>query len=74
MRNGLTAEAAVEKVQSDMRARMVHMTDPYLRERMSDFDDLANRLLRHADGARAGAMSRGAAQGCHHRRSPDGRG
>jgi len=44
--NGLTAEAAVEKVQSDMRARMLHMTDPYLRERMSDFDDLANRLLR----------------------------
>nr|MDQ2705117.1 phosphoenolpyruvate--protein phosphotransferase [Pseudomonadota bacterium] len=46
VRNGLTAEAAVEKVQSDMRARMMHMTDPYLRERMSDFDDLANRLLR----------------------------
>lgn len=46
VRNGLTAEAAAEKVQSDMRARMLHMTDPYLRERMSDFDDLANRLLR----------------------------
>ncbi|MDP3895407.1 MAG: phosphoenolpyruvate--protein phosphotransferase, partial [Mesorhizobium sp.] len=45
IRNGLSAEAAVEKVQSDMRARMTHMTDPYLRERMSDFDDLANRLL-----------------------------
>lgn len=44
--NGLTAEAAAEKVQSDMRARMLHITDPYLRERMSDFDDLANRLLR----------------------------
>ncbi|EKF17752.1 phosphoenolpyruvate--protein phosphotransferase [Nitratireductor pacificus] len=48
--NGLTAEAAVEKVQSDMRARMMHMTDPYLRERMSDFDDLANRLLRQLMG------------------------
>lgn len=48
--NGLTAEAAVEKVQSDMRARMQHMTDPYLRERMSDFDDLANRLLRQLMG------------------------
>jgi phosphotransferase system enzyme I (PtsP) len=48
--NGLTAEAAVEKVQSDMRARMQHMTDPYLRERMSDFDDLANRLLRQLIG------------------------
>ncbi|MBX3597405.1 MAG: phosphoenolpyruvate--protein phosphotransferase [Rhizobiaceae bacterium] len=48
--NGLTAEAAVEKVQSDMRARMLHMTDPYLRERMSDFDDLGNRLLRQLLG------------------------
>jgi len=50
IRNGLTAEAAVEKVQSDMRSRMQHMTDPYLRERMSDFDDLANRLLRQLLG------------------------
>ena len=50
IRNGLTAEAAVEKVQSDMRARMLRMTDPYLRERMSDFDDLANRLLRQLMG------------------------
>ncbi|MBW8640820.1 phosphoenolpyruvate--protein phosphotransferase [Hoeflea sp. WL0058] len=46
IRNGLTAEAAVEKVQSDTRARMIHMTDPYLRERLHDFDDLANRMLR----------------------------
>ncbi len=46
VRNGLTAEAGVEKVQSDMRARMGSVTDPYLRERLSDFDDLANRLLR----------------------------
>lgn len=50
IRNGLTAEAAVEKVQSDMRARMMHMTDPYLRERLHDFDDLANRLLRQLTG------------------------
>lgn len=48
--NGLTAEAAVEKVQSDTRARMVHLTDPYMRERLSDFDDLANRLLRQLMG------------------------
>ncbi len=62
--NGLTAEAAVEKVQSDMRARMMHMTDPYLRERMSDFDDLANRLLRmllgHGPEALAGSLPRDA--------------
>ena len=55
--NGLTAEGAVEKVQSDMRARMQHMTDPYLRERMSDFDDLANRLLRQLVGRAAEATS-----------------
>ncbi|WP_421859211.1 phosphoenolpyruvate--protein phosphotransferase [Oricola sp.] len=48
--NGLTAEASVEKVQSDMRARMAAVSDPYLRERMSDFDDLANRLLRELIG------------------------
>jgi phosphotransferase system enzyme I (PtsP) len=50
IRNGLTAEASVEKVQSDMRARMSAVSDPYLRERMSDFDDLANRLLRELMG------------------------
>ncbi|MGI9465309.1 MAG: phosphoenolpyruvate--protein phosphotransferase [Aestuariivirgaceae bacterium] len=43
---GLTAEAAVERVQSDIRARMQRQADPYLRERMHDLDDLANRLLR----------------------------
>jgi phosphotransferase system enzyme I (PtsP) len=37
IRNGLTSEAAVEKVQSDTRARMIHMTDPYLRERLQRF-------------------------------------
>ena len=50
IRNGLTAEAAVEKVQSDTKARMIRMTDPYLRERMHDFEDLANRLLRQLTG------------------------
>jgi len=50
IRNGLTAEAAVEKVQSDTKARMMRLTDPYLRERMHDFEDLANRLLRVLTG------------------------
>ncbi|ANL73829.1 phosphoenolpyruvate--protein phosphotransferase protein [Rhizobium phaseoli] len=50
IRNGLTAEAAVEKVQSDTKARMMRLTDPYLRERMHDFEDLANRLLRQLTG------------------------
>jgi phosphotransferase system enzyme I (PtsP) len=44
--SGLTAEAAVERVQSDNRARMLRQSDPYLRERLHDLDDLANRLLR----------------------------
>ena len=74
VRNGLTAEAAVEKVQSDMRARMLHMTDPYLRERMSDFDDLTNRLLQAADGPRPGNARGVAAQGRHHRCPFDGSG
>ncbi len=43
---GLTAEAAVERVQSENRVRMGRQTDLYLRERMHDLDDLANRLLR----------------------------
>ena len=47
---GLTAEAAVERVQSDTRAKMLRQTDPYLRERLHDLDDLANRLLRTLTG------------------------
>jgi phosphotransferase system, enzyme I, PtsP len=47
---GLTAEAAVERVQSDTRARMMRQTDPFLRERLHDLDDLANRLMRELLG------------------------
>jgi phosphotransferase system enzyme I (PtsP) len=47
---GITAEAAVERVESDTRARMMRQTDPYLRERLHDLDDLANRLLRQLIG------------------------
>jgi phosphotransferase system enzyme I (PtsP) len=43
---GLTAEAGVERVQSDTRARMLRQTDPYIRDRLHDLDDLANRLMR----------------------------
>lgn len=53
--SGLTAEAAVERVQNDNRARMQRMQDPYLRERMHDLDDLSNRLLRILTGAVATA-------------------
>jgi phosphotransferase system enzyme I (PtsP) len=65
IRNGLTCEAAVEKVQSDTRARMIHMTDSYLRERLHDFDDLANRLLRQLTGFVP--RRQGLAAGRHHR-------
>ena len=47
---GLSAEAAVEKEQSAARARMSQITDPYLRERLHDLDDLSNRLLRILTG------------------------
>src|SRR5262245_13310007 len=47
---GLTAEAGVERVQSDTRARMLRSTDPYLRERLHDLEDLGNRLMRHLMG------------------------
>ncbi|MEM6339537.1 MAG: phosphoenolpyruvate--protein phosphotransferase [Pseudomonadota bacterium] len=48
--SGLSAEAAVEKEQSLARARMGQATDNYLRERLSDLDDLSNRLLRILTG------------------------
>lgn len=47
---GLTAEAAVRRVQEETRLRLGHAADPYLRERLQDLDDLADRLLRHLTG------------------------
>ncbi|MBM3572180.1 MAG: phosphoenolpyruvate--protein phosphotransferase [Alphaproteobacteria bacterium] len=47
---GLTAEAAVQKVLNDTRVRMGQITDPYLRERLLDLEDLNNRLLLHLTG------------------------
>ncbi|HVT26005.1 MAG TPA: phosphoenolpyruvate--protein phosphotransferase [Caulobacterales bacterium] len=52
---GLTAEAAVERVQDDMRLRVARLGDPILRERAHDLDDLARRLLRHLTGEEQGA-------------------
>ncbi|MGI8853290.1 MAG: phosphoenolpyruvate--protein phosphotransferase [Methyloceanibacter sp.] len=43
---GLTAEAAVQRVRNDTRARMLRMPDPYARDRLHDIDDLSNRMLR----------------------------
>jgi len=43
---GLSAEAAVRRVQEETRVRIGHANDPYLRERLLDLEDLAERLLR----------------------------
>ena len=51
--SGLTAEAAVQKVQDDTRARMGRIADPYLAERLHDLEDIAWRLLRHLSGRTA---------------------
>ena len=56
--SGLTAEAAVEKVQLNNKVRMQKISDPYLRERLSDLDDLANRLNRHLMGLAGTAASK----------------
>jgi len=50
VKTGLTAEAAVQRVQQDTRARMAKIRDPYIRERMSDADELSDRLLRTLQG------------------------
>jgi len=50
IRSGLTAEAAVQKVRDDTRTRMMQVSDPYLRERLFDLEDLANRLQQHLSG------------------------
>ena len=50
IRSGLTAEAAVQKVSDDTRTRMMQVSDPYLRERLFDLEDLANRLQQHLSG------------------------
>lgn len=50
IQSGLSAEAAVEKEQSSVRARLEKVPDAYLRERLSDIDDLSNRLLRILTG------------------------
>jgi len=47
---GLTAEAAIERVRQRMQARMRQIDDPLLADRMHDLDDLSNRLLRIVSG------------------------
>jgi len=56
---GLTAEAAIERVQQRTRAKMRSIPDPYLRERLTDLDDLSNRLIRIVSGQLGSAARSG---------------
>jgi phosphotransferase system enzyme I (PtsP) len=57
--SGLTAEAAIERVQQHTRMRMRKIDDPLLADRMHDLEDLANRLLRIVSGQLGTAASQG---------------
>ena len=52
---GLTAEAAVERVHNVTRAQMLRQNDPFWRERLRDLDDLSDRLLRILAGRTSAA-------------------
>lgn len=59
VRAGLSADAAVERIRGEHRAKLNAARDPYIRERMHDLEDLDNRLLRAlagVDGAPAASM------------------
>jgi phosphotransferase system enzyme I (PtsP) len=60
--SGLTAEAAIERVQQRTRARMQEIDDPLLQERMHDLEDLSNRLLRIVSGRMGTAAQTGLAR------------
>ena len=57
IRGGMTAEAAVQRVASDLHDRMRRISDAYLRERLADMEDLANRLLTALTGETAVAAT-----------------
>ncbi|GAA0284118.1 phosphoenolpyruvate--protein phosphotransferase [Alteraurantiacibacter aestuarii] len=57
--SGLTAEAAIERVQQRTRMRMREISDPLLAERMHDLEDLANRLIRIVSGQLGTAATMG---------------
>ena len=60
--SGLTAEAAIERVQQRTRMRMRQIGDPLLQDRMHDLEDLANRLLRIVSGQMGTAAQLGLRQ------------
>ncbi|HEU4961048.1 MAG TPA: phosphoenolpyruvate--protein phosphotransferase [Sphingomonas sp.] len=60
--SGLTAEAAIERVQQRTRMRMRQIDDPLLADRMHDLEDLSNRLLRIVSGQMGTAAQLGLRQ------------
>lgn len=60
--SGLTAEAAIERVQQRTRQRMRQIDDPLLADRMHDLEDLSNRLLRIVSGQMGTAAQLGLRQ------------
>ena len=60
--SGLTAEAAIERVQQRTRQRMRQIDDPLLADRMHDLEDLSNRLLRIVSGQMGSAAQQGLKQ------------
>jgi len=60
--SGLTAEAAIERVQQRTRMRMRQIDDPLLADRMHDLEDLSNRLLRIVSGQLGSAAQLGLRQ------------
>jgi len=50
VQSSLTAEAAVKRAHDQTRTRFRQMPDPYIRARMADMDDLANRLINRLQG------------------------
>ena len=56
--SGLTSEAAVERVRNEHRARLMKANDSYLRARLHDLEDLANRLIRALGGEQLGPGNR----------------
>ena len=55
--SGLTAEAAVKKVQEELQAKMSQLASPYIKERIQDLEDLSNHLLQTLLGAPAVAKA-----------------
>lgn len=53
VQSGLTADAAVERVQNSTRSRMLRTGDSFWRERQRDLDDLSDRLMRILSGRKS---------------------